>query len=265
MPAIDPDRLTRQVAKAVAAFGDSIELRRRTLDILEFYADRTRRPGPSTEVEDVPPSFGAPRPVMRALGRGLVQAAAGRVERALAAAEALWRADYRETRTLAAALVGSLQDRAGPAWVEQHAIATEDGVVLSELAGRGLAGWRSSDPSGFVGDLTRWLDSSRRPVQHLALLAIIAAVDDPAFRRLPPLFPILSGRSGSFRGEIRKAFTAAVRSLAVRTPAETTHFLLAEIGSGDPGAVRLARSILASLPPDNAGRVQKALSAGRRS
>jgi hypothetical protein len=263
MPAIDPDRLTRQVVKVAAAIGDPIELRRRALDLLEFYADRTRRPGPSTQVDDVPPSFGAPRPVMRSLTSSLVRAVAGRRERALAAADALWRADYRETRLLAAALVGSLDDRQAAAWVEDHAALAEDNVVLGEMAGRGLAGWRQADPLGFVDNLTNWLDSSKRPTQHLALLAIIAAVDDPGFRQLPRLFPLLSGRSGSFRGEIRKAYTDSIRALARRSPPEATHFLMAEVASGDPAAFRLARAVLDTLPPDNAGRLRRALP-GRR-
>lgn len=264
MPAIDPDRLTRQVANVAAAIGDPPELRRRTLDLLEFYADRTRRPGPSTQVDDVPPSFGAPRPVMRSLSATLVRAATGRAERALSAADGLWRADCREARLLAAALVGSVEGEDAAAWVERHAAAADDNVVLSEMAGRGLIGWRMSDPLDFVGHMARWLDSSKRSLQHLALLATTSAVEDPEFRQLPRLFSLLSGRSGSYRGEIRKAFTSAVRALARRSPPETTHFLLAELASGEAGAVRLARNILDALPPDNAGRLRQALPGGRR-
>jgi len=263
MPAIDPDRLTRQVAKVAEAAGDPIELRRRALDLLEFYADRTRRPGASTQVDDVPPSFGAPRSVMRALTSKLVGAVTGRPERALAGAEALWRADHRETRLLAAALVGSLDDRRAPTWVEDHAALTNDYVVLGEMAVRGLTGWRQADPLDFVDNLMRWLDSSKRPTQHLALLAIVAAADDPEFRQLPRLFPLMSGRSGSFRGEIRKAYTASIRALARRSPPEATYFLMAEVASGDPAAFRLARAVLDALPPDNAGRLRRALP-GRR-
>lgn len=264
MPAIDPDRLTRQVSAVAAAIGDPTELRRRTLDLLEFYADRTRRPGASTEVDDVPPSFGAPRPVMRSLTASLVGAASGRPERALSAAEALWRADYRESRLLAAALVGSVSGDEAAEWVERHAATANDNVVLAEIAGRGLAGLCAADPLALVGHLPRWLDSSKRPVQHLALLAIASAADDPEFHQLPRLFPLLAGRSGSFRGEIRKAFTSAIRALAHRSPPETTHFMLAELASGEAGAIRLARNILDVLPEDSAARLRQAISGGPR-
>lgn len=264
MPAIDPDRLARQVSKAVEAAGDPIELRRQALDLMEFYADRTRRPGASTQVDDVPPSFGVPRPVMRALTSELVRAVAGRPERALAAAEALWRADQRETRVLAAALVGTLDDRRAPIWVADHASLTGDNLVLGEMAGRGLAGWRRADPLGFIDSLMNWLDSSNRPTQHLALLAIVAAAGDARFHQLPRLFPLLSGRSGSFRGEVRKAYAASIRALARRSPPETSYFLIAEVDSGDPAAFRLARAILDALPAEHAGRVKRAIP-GRRS
>jgi hypothetical protein len=264
MPAIDPDRLKRQVATVAAAIGDPIELRRRTIDLLEFYADRTRRPGPSTQVDDVPPSFGAPRPVMRAVSTSLVNAASGRAERALAAADALWRADYREARLLAAALVGSSETDVASSWVESHASLADDNVVLAEVAGRGLKGWRKADPLGFIEHLAAWLDSSKRPVQHLALLAIVSAADDPDFHQLHRVFSLLSGRSGSFRGEIRKAFVSAIRALTRRSPPETTHFLLAEVASGDLAAIRVARSVLDALPTDNALRLRQALPAGRK-
>ncbi|HLC02903.1 MAG TPA: DNA alkylation repair protein [Anaerolineales bacterium] len=259
MPAIDPDRLTRQVAKVAAAIGDPTELRRRTLDVLEFYADRTRRPGASTQVDDVPPAFGVARPVMRALTVSLLRAVAARPENTQPAAEALWRAESRETRLLAAALIGDLKGEDAPTWIERYFTATDDNFVMLEMAGRGLASWRKSDPSGVVDNLARWLDSSQRPLQHLALLAMAAAVDDPEFRQLPQLFTLLSGRSGSFRGETRNAFTRAVKALARRSPPETTHFLLAELATGDPGAVRLARIVIDSLPADNAARLRQAL------
>jgi hypothetical protein len=259
MPAIDPDRLTRQVAKVAQVVADPIELRRRALDLLEFYADRTRRPGASTQVEDVPPSFGAPRPVMRALTSSLIRAVGGQSDRALAAAEALWRADLRETRLLSAALIGSLDDRRVATWIEEHAGLSDDGVVLKEMAGRGLAGWRQTDPVAFVDSLTNWLDSPERAAQHLALLAIVAAADDSGFHQLPRLFSLLSGRSGSVRGEIRRAYVAAIRALGRRSPPETTYFLMAEVASGDPAAFRLARAILDVLPPDNAARLRTVL------
>jgi hypothetical protein len=264
MPAIDPDRLTRQVADVVGAIGDPTELRRRALDLLELYADRTRRPGPSTQVDDVPPSFGVPRPVMRALTSSLVRAAAGRPERALSAADELWRANHRESRLLAVALVGSLDSKDAPAWLERHAAAADDNVVLGEMGGRGLAAWRMAEPHAFVDSLRRWLDSSRRATEHMALLAVAAAAEDPQFHQLPSLFPLLSGRCGSYRGEIRGAFIAAIRALSRRSPPEATFFLMAEVDSGDPAAVRVARAALDTLPRDDATRLRRALSAKHR-
>jgi hypothetical protein len=264
MPAIDPERLKRQVAEVAAAVGDPFELRRRALDVLEFYADRTRRPGPSTQLDDVPPMFGAPRPVMRTLSASLVGAVTTRPERARPAADALWRTGFRESRMLAAALVGSLDRAEAAAWVEAHAASADDSVVLAEMAGRGLAGWRGADPHAFVDQLTKWLDSDKRPTQHLGLLAIAAAVADPSFRQLPRLFSLLSGRSGSFRGEMRNAFTAAIRALARRSPPETTYFLISEVGSGDPAALRLARAVVETLPADDAGRLRRSFPGGRK-
>lgn len=132
------------------------------------------------------------------------------------------------------------------------------------MAGLGLAGWRRSDPYGFVEYLARWLNASHGTHKHLALLAMEAAVEAPDFRQLPPLFTLLSGLSGSFRGELRKAHTRAVRALARRSPPETTHFLLAELAEGDPGAIRLARNVVDSLPPDSARRLRQALPRPRR-
>jgi hypothetical protein len=165
---------------------------------------------------------------------------------------------------LSAALVGSVTGGEAADWVERHAAIADDNVVLAEVAGRGLSGWRGSSPMAFVDCLAGWLDSSKRPIQHMALLAIVSAVSDPEFHQLPRVFPLLAGRSGSFRGELRQAFTSAIRSLARRSPPETTHFMLAELASGETGAIRLARNMLDALPEDSADRLRQAMPAGRR-
>jgi len=264
MPAIDPDRLRKQVAGFAGAIGDPAELRRRALDILEFYADRTRRPGPSTHVDDVSPAFGVARPVMKSLTQALRRAAAGKPERGLAAAEALWQTGYREARLLAAALVGDQFGEPVMKWVESHARMTDDNIVLAELAGQSTAGWRVAEPGGFVDQLARWLDSSRRGTQQLAYLAMTSAVEDPRFHQLPRLFGLIAGRAGSVRGETRKALYRLLRALARRSPPETTHFLIAEVAGGDPAAIRMARNVIDSLPHDDAGRLRLTIPGGPR-
>jgi hypothetical protein len=63
------------------------------------------------------------------------------------------------------------------------------------------------------------------------------------------------------RGEARQALSDLLATLAKRSPAETTRFLLERIDRQQPGIERQARVLLPSLPPAQRERLTAALSA----
>jgi hypothetical protein len=82
----------------------------------------------------------------------------------------------------------------------------------------------------------------------------------PELRDLHRAFEALRLLPRSLRGEARSALGDLLEALARHSPAETTRFVLDAIESDLPGIDRLARPILAALPPAQRDRLAAALS-----
>jgi hypothetical protein len=260
MPAIDPLRLEREIDQLVEAIDDPIAIRRESLDLLAFYADRTRRSASAKGARGSTKSFGVPRPVLRILGHALHQRAPKKPVAALAAADSLWQAGYRETQFMAAALLGGLKGDEVPAWAEEHVGGCKDYAALQELAERGLAGWRTGSREDFLSRASVWLETTNARLRGLALLALAVEVATPTFEDLPSVFRMARGQADSVRGETRQALFALVRALAQRSPPETARFLLDDLPDGGAGTRRLVREVLTEFPPRHRAALRKALS-----
>lgn len=229
-----------------------------TLDLLEFYADRTRRPGAATGVDDVVRAFHVPGPVLHSLLRGVERFAQGTWEQNEEVVQALWQAGYRETMLMATTAMRVQTEEIVVQWVEAYALECEDRVVLEHLAKFGLEGWRRYSEGPFLDTVSRWL-GSKPHLQTLALYALQAAVGDPAFSRLPELFPLLEDW-GNLRSARRKVFEQLMTGLAQRSPKETTHFLLDAVERDVKGARKLARTLKGALPPPQQQLIARSLS-----
>ncbi len=260
MPAVDPARLAREIDAILEHFGDPGALRRLVLDVLDFYADRARRPGASIHADDAPWAFGVPRPVLRSMGRALRARSVQQPQVALAAAEALWGAGYRETQVLAASILASQAGPQAADWAQPRAEACQDRAALAELAGPGMEGWRRAEPQAFLARASVWLRSANPRLLAFGLLALTAAVEAPGFVDLPAVLRMLAGVCGETRGESRRGLVALVRVLARRSPAETARFVLDELEARTPGAERLLRGVLEAFPAPQRERLAQALS-----
>ena len=260
MPAVDPQRLRREAERVAAAAGDPARLRRAVLELLEFYADRTRRPAASGRANTAYRAFGAPRAVVTALGRTLSArlggAAAGRLE----AAAALWEADYREVRVLAAGLLEPLAGDGIAGWVEARGRACDDPEVLSALAGPALSGWRAASPAAALERLEDWTHAPEAGLRALGLLGLAAALEEPGFDDVPAVFRLLSRLAPPPQGEPHRAYAALLTRLARRSPRETSRLLLDGLALRRPGMAAAVRSVLPALPTAQRERLGRALS-----
>jgi hypothetical protein len=260
MPVINPARLAKQMEDLFSQINDPVAFRRQCLDLLEFYADRTRRPGVSKGMEDTGKVFNVQPPILRALSSGLSGRLQGNPSLSGQIAAELWAAGYRETRLLAASIVG-WQDRAEVAELaEQWVTDCEDRQALSELASSGIAGWRKADMSGFLERVSLWLDQRSRRLRHFALMALKAAVEDSSFEDLPTVFRILAGVVDKVRGESRQSLFELVRAMARRSPPETARFLLDELAHDSVKARHMIRSTLEAFPAHQQELLELALS-----
>ena len=264
MPAVNPERLRQQVEDLLSLLGDQAALKRQCLDLLDYYADHTRRSFASGSVRDAERVFGVPRPVIRALSQGLRSRTQQEPALILPTATVLWEAGYRETRLLASAILGGIQQMEVSQWAETRAARCDDSVVLKALASQGLAGLCEADPTAFLEKASEWLNSTHRWLRLFALLALHSAVENPTFEDLPTVFHLLSGVSEKARGESRQVLYALLRTLTRRSPPESARFLLDELAREIPGAQRMIRASLEHFPTRQQELLRRALSVKKR-
>jgi hypothetical protein len=260
MPAINPDRLKKQVDSLLAVVGDPVELQKICVELLDFYADRTRKSDVVGEVNDTYYTFDVPNPLMRVLSHGLRARLREQSASAFPAAAALWEAGYRETRILASTILGEQYGEQLPSWAETWAIECDDRIVLRELADKGLVSWRKTDPTAFLEKAEIWLNSTKKKLGSFSLLALQSAVEDPSFEDLPTVFRLLDGTTARFRGAYFHALLQLITALAKRSPPEAAHFLLDELATGDPGTKRVVQSVLENFPMRQRQLLERALS-----
>ncbi|MCJ7511619.1 MAG: hypothetical protein MUO23_01460, partial [Anaerolineales bacterium] len=71
MPAVDPARLRRETQTLLLEFDRPAELVEGVLSLLDFYADRTSRPGAYAAMRAPQRTFSAPAPVVNSLRSAL--------------------------------------------------------------------------------------------------------------------------------------------------------------------------------------------------
>ncbi|NIS79974.1 MAG: hypothetical protein GTO14_07160 [Anaerolineales bacterium] len=248
MAAVNPARLNTQVGELLACLHDPVALRRECLEILDFYADRTRRPSVSSSADDAVRIFRVPRPVIRALGTGLKTRVIERPDLAYAAASALWEAGYRETRQLACVILGAYRQSEIADWVTDWVPSCEDRVALAELARVGLQGWRANDVAMFLSKVAEWLESSSLRMRVFSLQALDAAAHDEDFDELPTVFRLITGRVATSQGREKRSLYSLVNTLATRSPPETARFLIDEINREGGAARKMTRSLIENFP-----------------
>jgi hypothetical protein len=224
MPAVNPRRLSRELDSLVDLIGDPDETARACLNLLDLYADRTRRPTLTTTA-DLARKFGAPGPVIRELSHRLAQSARTLPDEGERLAGVLWNAGYRETRLAAAAIYAQRADEQVPAWVEARARECRDSVVLKALAAQSLRAWCESDIDAFLDWVWHWLDDADSRLHRVALLSLGEALRRPAFPLEPRIFQALNTRLDDLTDGSRRALGDLLRLMAGRSPAETAKLL----------------------------------------
>jgi hypothetical protein len=256
VPAVDRARLARQAAHIAEAADDSQALQRRFRDVMEFYADRTRRPTPDTE------GYGAPAIVVRTVASALIAKAVS-PEREALWADLLWSIRLREARLAAAILIrdqpaSDLLDRI-LAWAGD----TRDPEVLRELAGPTLGDLRRRAPSEFLRAMKTGVASGNPGRRAFALRALADAAADRQFQGLPDALEVMARGWEAPVGDEARALLLLVVALARRTPGESARMLREALEARKPWAYRLAAAALPELPEATRASLQRSLSASR--
>ena len=108
MPAIQPARLRQLSAELVNAFGSPPAFVRELHGLLDFYADRTRRPGQAGAPPPLIHTYRTPAPVIRQVIQDLTPLVADDPQNALVLADALWEEENLECRLLGIEILGMI-------------------------------------------------------------------------------------------------------------------------------------------------------------
>ncbi|MEJ2550267.1 MAG: DNA alkylation repair protein [Anaerolineales bacterium] len=260
MSAVKPARLNEQIDEIIDQIADPVALRRKCADVLDLYADRTRRPNRLETADEIARSLRVPKPVIRAIGVALRRCAQEQPEHARPASAALWEASYREMRLLACAILSGQANADVPKWAVDYVVNCDDEDVIVEMARLGLESWRERDVPRFLDEVETWLHDSKRRLRTFALIALDAAVEDHQFKDIPSVYRLIAGLTATAKLEEKRALRRLIETLVGRSPPEAARFLMDEIAGVGKAAQDMTHSILDSFPPRQRELLENTLS-----
>jgi hypothetical protein len=248
MPAIQPDLLQRQIDELLGQANEPSAFIRTAINLLDHYADRTKRPRSSAVKVEIAKVLRVPRPVMKMLCMRLQLAPTRLSEEWFEIGSGLWGHATREARQLAACVLNKCPEDQVESLVESWVVACEDDEAIEYLALEGLKAWRVQDLERFYRTIVSWLGDGRLRMRFMGILAFYGRSQDEDFNELPRMLSILSGTSAEVRGSSQRALSNLIRSLAEISPPEVAKFLIDDLRSKTPGAQRLAQASLSVFP-----------------
>lgn len=264
MPAINPPRLKIQASELIQSASDPDSFTRSYHEFLDYYADRTYRPGKVGKPPPLLRAYQVPKPVARAVDKELSLWAASNRDEALALADALWMEPYLEFRLTASSLIGqvfplpvkSIYGRV-ELWIKPS---TEERLV-NALVNSGLIRILHEYQDLYVKQLDTWLRSRNSERNRLGLKACPALLARREFEDYPLLFKRLSKLIRSENSPLRNEILIVIEEFAARTPEETAFFLDQALKSaGDnPQIAWYVRNSLDFFPPDTRSALREVL------
>jgi hypothetical protein len=231
--------------------------------LMDFYADRARRPGQSGLPSPLVAAYNVRPPVLRQIVQELIPLVQADPEQGLALCDALWEQPVLEFRTLAAMLLGQLPTdpperitARARTWIapdlEPHLIK----IVLVHA----LARLRQEQPAVLVRLFQDWIESSDKFHQQLGLQALLPLIRDPGFENLPVFFRTIQPLARQAPPVLRPDLLDVLEALAKRSPTETAYFLRQTLETPDAlDTPWLIRQLMHAFPPENQSALREAM------
>jgi hypothetical protein len=259
MPAIQPEQLHRQIDDLLKLAHEPTSFIRGCMNLLDYYADRTKRPRGSAAKVEIARILRVPRPVMKTLCLQIQQSERGEPTQWLVIGRGLWDKAIREARQVASCTLAKSPEDRIPAEVEDWATRCEDDEALKQLARMGMRYWRGKDLDRFYQATGAWLRDPRLRLRHLGILALHGRSRDQDFKELPRMLHQMEGLSSQVRGSSQRSLNALVRDLAQISPPEVAKYLIDEAQSKVTGASKLARAVMPVFPERLQQELRRAL------
>lgn len=253
MPAIQPARLKQQAVLLADHFDNPPAFVRSLHHLLDFYADRSHRPGQAGEPPPLLAAYHVRPPVLRQILLELVPLAVNRSQAGLNLCDALWEQPYLEFRYLAASLLGQIHPASPEPVLERvQAWATTQLEVrlMSVLLDAGLARLRSDHPQALVELVQQWLEMPDVFHKQMGLQALVPMVRDLSFENVPVFFRLVSPFTRVTPPALRPDLLDVLAALAKRSPQETAYLLRHNLSlPNSPDTAWVIRQSLGAFPP----------------
>jgi len=231
--------------------------------LLDFYADRARRPGQSGMPPPITEAYNVRPPVMRMILQELTPLANQAPEDGLALCDALWAEPTLEFRQLAAMLLGQIPPSPPEriitrlkAWL----VPDLEFYLIEALMNHALGRLRQEHPQAMIRLIQDWLASSKPLYQQLGLRALLPLLENPQFENLPVFFRLLQPLACNVPPGLRPDLLDVLTALAHRSPQEAAYFLRQALSYPDAADTAwLIRQLLNEFPSESQQMLRNAL------
>ncbi len=248
MPAIHLARLRQQTAQLGESFLSPDRFVRQLHDLLDFYADRTRRPGQAGTRIPRLPHYSVPLPVIRQVMSELDRCAAEAGGPAsLDLADRLWSDGYFESRQIAIHLLGQdgIPAEQAAARVTSWAIPGGDQQILNALLEAARSALQKNGPAAWFDLVKTWTAADQVAVQEMGLHALRSMLEEPGFENLPAVFAIIGSVLHTAPAGLHFELASVLEACARHSPGETLYFIRQTVAvSPEPHMTRLIRRCL---------------------
>jgi DNA alkylation repair enzyme len=262
MPPIDLPRLRARTATLAEHFADPAVTATAVRQMLDDYADRSRRSSPRVASRSLGYSFKVSPPVLRAIVMALRGPAQANPAAARDAAGRLWKNGSREERRIAAELLGQvalLQPAEALALIEAWAPRIEAAETADALAEYGLGPLMRSDPARYLAEARRWVSFPLKWVRRFGLAALMPLVKDRQWDNVPGALSVVRLAMADPDGDVRRAAVAVLVGLAAKSPSEIGQFLREQATRTNANTGSIVRAAMAALDADEQTAIVRAL------
>jgi hypothetical protein len=253
MPAIQLARMKIQVAQLGEKIHQPEAFVLALHNLLDFYSDRTYRPGQSGEPPPLLATYKTPRQVFHQIAREMGSIAASTPEAALALVDALWAEPYIEFRLLATSLIGKIPPTPPEpilVRIQTWIASTPEDRILHAILEPGLDQIRREHPKIYYQMIDEWLKVDEVYPRQAGLRAMLPLLADPEFENLPVVSRLLIPLIRIPPAGLRIDLVAVLRALIRHFPQEAGYILRQNLSEDNPDNLWLARQVLNDFPSE---------------
>lgn len=263
MPAVNPTRLSFQIAALLPSFESPEEFHKKLKGLFSLYANRALRRREQPGIPLLIPAYHLPNPVMRQLKTELTPVVAGNPQAALALADVLWRDETFEVRQAAIFILGQTPvAEPDPIFSRLNQWLTPDlePSLKEELLESGTQSLQSKFSKRWEAWIKSLLTHKNPQWITIGLIGLRKGLKLSPGNKIPTILRLVSPFIRDPQPEIMNELKRMLEALSQHAPTETGYFLKQALSlSNSARTARLVRGCLPAFPDEIQKELQQAL------